>query len=94
MFSEIEKIIKLHSEIEGLLSELKEFETGENVDYSDIITDFHWNKEMLQMRLNFLKVKKQVNSKEETIGWSLVILVNMDLAKDSIILFVNFLIKS
>lgn len=68
MFSEIEKIIKLHSEIEGLLSELKEFETGENVDYSDIITDFHWNKEMLQMRLNFLKVKKQVNSKEETIG--------------------------
>ena len=60
MFSEIEKIIKLHSEIGDILEELKEYETGENVDYSDIITDFHWNKEMLQMRLNFLKVKQQV----------------------------------
>ena len=60
MFSEIEKIITLHSEIGDILEELKEYETGENVDYSDIITDCHWNKEMLQMRLNFLKVKQQV----------------------------------
>lgn len=64
MFSEIEKIIKIHKDTGMILEELEEYETGENVDYSDIITDLLWNKDMLQIRLNSLKIKERLNSEE------------------------------
>ena len=61
MYDELEEIIKIHSEIGDILNELKKYETGENVDYSDCVTDLEWNKEMLHMRLKSLKLKERLN---------------------------------
>ena len=48
MDDDVEKLIKIHQEIALVLDELKIHETGINKDYSDVITDLHWNKVMLE----------------------------------------------
>ena len=57
---DVEKLIKIHQEIALVLDELKIHETGINKDYSDVITDLHWNKVMLENRLKKLKFLEKI----------------------------------
>lgn len=60
MDDDVEKLIKIHQEIGLVLDELKIHETGINKDYSDVITDLHWNKVMLENRLKKLKFLEKI----------------------------------
>lgn len=60
MDGDVEKLIKIHQEIALVLDELKIHETGINKDYSDVITDLHWNKVMLENRLKKLKFLEKI----------------------------------
>jgi len=51
----IRTLLEETSEIRLILTELKDYETGEGADYSGIITEIKWNKLMLRNRLNQLK---------------------------------------
>lgn len=55
MIEDIKTLLGETSEIRLILTELKDYETGEGVDYSGIVTEFKWNKLMLRNRLNQLK---------------------------------------
>lgn len=55
MIEDIKTLLEETSEIRLILTELKDYETGEGVDYSGIVTEFKWNKLMLRNRLNQLK---------------------------------------
>ena len=55
MIEDIRTLLGETSEIRLILTELKDYETGEGADYSSIVTEFKWNKLMLRNRLNQLK---------------------------------------
>lgn len=55
MIEDIKTLLGETSEIRLILTELKDYETGEGADYSGIVTEFKWNKLMLSNRLNQLK---------------------------------------
>ena len=55
MIEDIRTLLGETSEIRLILTELKDYETGEGADYSGIVTEFKWNKLMLRNRLNQLK---------------------------------------
>lgn len=55
MIEDIKTLLEETSEIRLILTELKDYETGEGVDYSGIVTEIKWNKLMLRNRLNQLK---------------------------------------
>ena len=48
-------------EIYLILVELDQLETGENADYSDVVTEISWNKLILRNRLISLKNKAAIN---------------------------------
>lgn len=48
-------------EIYLILVELDQLETGENADYSDVVTEISWNKVILRNRLISLKNKAAIN---------------------------------
>lgn len=59
---QIEKDIK---EIYLIITELTELEDYENTDYSGIVTEISWNKEMLKNRLITLKERAEMKGGQQ-----------------------------
>ena len=51
MDEQVKDVLNLAIDILCIARKLGEKETGENADYSDIITELRWNKVMLNNRL-------------------------------------------
>lgn len=57
------EIVELKKEAKCLLNIIKELElkeTGEQVDYSGVISEITWNRYMLENRLNTLKMRERL----------------------------------
>jgi len=59
MFEDIKTISEDIKEIYMILIELEQLETGENADYSDVMTDISYSKMILRNRLIQLREAKQ-----------------------------------
>ena len=54
MIDEIRELKRYNSRLTTVLNELEVLEDGEGADYSDVLTDIHWNTVMLENRRDSL----------------------------------------
>lgn len=57
MNKDIKELLFISIEIISKLNELGKIETGENADYTDVISELKWNLMVLNNRLNDLRTK-------------------------------------
>lgn len=55
MIKAISEMKKTHARMTTVLNELAVLEDGEGADYSDVLTDIHWNVIMLENRRESLQ---------------------------------------
>ncbi len=68
MFEDIKILKNETNEIYTILMELETLETGEGVDYGDVITDIAFSKVMLRNRLHDLRRRKDAKGNVQEKG--------------------------